>query len=171
MCIRDSHKTNRTALKINFISLVSNHSKKIIISSFFLFIISIYGAFNLGVENSFVNYFKKNTEIYKGMKLIDEELGGTTPLDIILTFNSSDEFFIPIDDEEEGIDDSEFEDEFLDEDIFSSDTSDSWFTEDKIEMISIVHRYLENKNEVGNCLLYTSPSPRDATLSRMPSSA
>ena len=25
--------------------------------------------------------------------------------------------------------------------------------------------------EDGNCLLYTSPSPRDATLSRMPSSA
>jgi predicted RND superfamily exporter protein len=147
--VNTDHKTNRTALKINFISLVSNHSKKIIISSFFLFIISIYGAFNLGVENSFVNYFKKNTEIYKGMKLIDEELGGTTPLDIILTFNSSDELFISIDDEEEGIDDSEFEDEFLDEDIFSSDTSDIWFTEDKIEMISIVHRYLENKNEVG----------------------
>ena len=147
--VNTDHKTNRAALKINFISLVSNHSKKIIISSFFLFIISIYGAFNLGVENSFVNYFKKNTEIYKGMKLIDEELGGTTPLDIILTFNSSDELFISIDDEEEGIDDSEFEDEFLDEDIFSSDTSDIWFTEDKIEMISIVHRYLENKNEVG----------------------
>ncbi|MDA7544104.1 MMPL family transporter, partial [Alphaproteobacteria bacterium] len=147
--VNTDHKTNRTALKINFISLVSNHSKKIIILSFFLFIISIYGAFNLGVENSFVNYFKKNTEIYKGMKLIDEELGGTTPLDIILTFNSSDEFFISIDDEEEGNDDSEFEDEFLDEDIFSSDTSDIWFTEDKIEMISIVHRYLENKNEVG----------------------
>ena len=148
--VNTDHKTNRTTLKINFISLVSNHSKKIIISSFFLFIISIYGAFNLGVENSFVNYFKKNTEIYKGMKLIDEELGGTTPLDIILTFNSSDELFISIDDEEEGIDDSEFENEFLDEDIFSSsDTSDIWFTEDKIEMISIVHRYLENKNEVG----------------------
>ena len=83
------------------------------------------------------------------MKLIDEELGGTTPLDIILTFNYSDELFISIDDEEEDIDDSEFEDEFLDEDIFSSDTSDIWFTEDKIEMISIVHRYLESKNEVG----------------------
>ena len=26
-------------------------------------------------------------------------------------------------------------------------------------------------NEAGSCLLYTSPSPRDATLSRMPSSA
>ena len=29
----------------------------------------------------------------------------------------------------------------------------------------------EGANEVWNCLLYTSPSPRDATLSRMPSSA
>ena len=47
----------------------------------------------LGVENSFVNYFKKNTEIYKGMKLIDDELGGTTPLDIILTFNQNEKIF------------------------------------------------------------------------------
>ncbi|MDB4860899.1 MMPL family transporter, partial [Alphaproteobacteria bacterium] len=147
--VNTNHKTNKSFLKINFISLVSNHSKKIVVLSFLLFIISIYGALNLGVENSFVNYFKKNTEIYKGMKLIDEELGGTTPLDIILTFNSSDELFISIDDEEESIDDSEFDGEFLDEDIFSSDTSDIWFTEDKIEMISIIHHYLENKNEVG----------------------
>ena len=28
-----------------------------------------------------------------------------------------------------------------------------------------------DKNEYKSCLLYTSPSPRDATLSRMPSSA
>ena len=42
-----------------------SHSKKIFVSSFFLFIMSIYGGINLGVENSFVNYFKKNTEIYK----------------------------------------------------------------------------------------------------------
>ena len=30
---------------------------------------------------------------------------------------------------------------------------------------------LVNENQTGGCLLYTSPSPRDATLSRMPSSA
>ena len=29
----------------------------------------------------------------------------------------------------------------------------------------------KNLKEICNCLLYTSPSPRDATLSRMPSSA
>ena len=111
--VNTNHKTNRAVLKINFISLVSDHFKKIIVSSFFLFIISIYGILNLGVENSFVNYFKKNTEIYKGMKLIDEELGGTTPLDIILTFNSNDELFISIDDDEEIIDDSEFDDDIF----------------------------------------------------------
>src|SRR5210317_35178 len=144
-----NHKFNKTVLKVNFISLVLNHSNKIIVSSFLLFIITIYGGFNLGVENSFVNYFKKNTEIYRGMKLIDEELGGTTPLDIVLIFNKNDELLISINDEDEIIDDSEFEDDFLDEDIFSSNTSDIWFSENKIEMISIIHRYLENKNEVG----------------------
>ena len=38
------------------------------------------------VENSFINYFNKKTEIYKGMKLIDEKLGGTTPLEVIIKF-------------------------------------------------------------------------------------
>ena len=39
------------------------------------------------MENSFINYFDKETEIYKGMKKIDEELGGTTPLNVILKFH------------------------------------------------------------------------------------
>ena len=47
---------------------------------------SIVGIFKLEVENSFINYFDKETEIYKGMKKIDEKLGGTTPLNIILKF-------------------------------------------------------------------------------------
>ena len=49
-------------------------------------ILSIVGISKLEVENSFINYFDKNTEIYQGMKLIDEELGGTTPLEVILKF-------------------------------------------------------------------------------------
>ena len=35
---------------------------------------------------------------------------------------------------------------------------------DKLGGLGVIHRY-------NSCLLYTSPSPRDATLSRMPSSA
>ena len=44
------------------------------------------GIFKLEVENSFINYFDKETEIYKGMKKIDDDLGGTTPLNVILKF-------------------------------------------------------------------------------------
>ena len=47
---------------------------------------SIFGISKLEVENSFINYFSKKTEIYKGMKLIDDQLGGTTPLEVILKF-------------------------------------------------------------------------------------
>ena len=148
--INSSLKVNKNILKVNFISIVSNHPKKILFISLFLFTGSIVGGFNLGVENSFVNYFKKNTEIYKGMKLIDEELGGTTPLDIILTFNKNDDFFVSIEsDEEEIMDEFELEDDLLDEEIFSINTTENWFSDDKIEMISIVHNYLENKDEIG----------------------
>ena len=38
-----------------------------------------FGISKLEVENSFINYFDKKTEIYKGMKKIDDQLGGTTP--------------------------------------------------------------------------------------------
>ena len=38
------------------------------------------------MENSFINYFDKETEIYKGMKKIDDDLGGTTPLNVIIKF-------------------------------------------------------------------------------------
>ena len=38
------------------------------------------------------------------------------------------------------------------------------------ELLSI-EGYTKGKVSTGDCLLYTSPSPRDATLSRMPSSA
>ena len=48
--------------------------------------LSIFGISKLEVENSFINYFNKKTEIYQGMKLIDEKLGGTTPLEVILKF-------------------------------------------------------------------------------------
>jgi len=144
-------------LKINFLNLTKNHSTKILILTFTLFILSIGGIFNLSVENSFVNYFKKNTEIYKGMRLIDEELGGTTPLDIILTFNEDrQELFIQKNIEEKNQeleddidDDIDIEEDFFENDMFEEDTSNNWFSDEKLEMISIVHNYLDSRNEIG----------------------
>ena len=141
---------NKYILKVNSISFVTNHPKKIVFVSLFLFIISIVGSFKLGVENSFINYFKKNTEIYKGMKLIDEELGGTTPLDIILKFNVNDEFSISVDESNDKIsDDTDLEDDIFDDDIFLEDINNNWFSDEKLEMISIVHNYLESRVEIG----------------------
>ena len=137
-------------LKVNFISFVTKYPKKIMVLSIILFVVSVGGASQLGVENSFVNYFKKNTEIYKGMKLIDEELGGTTPLDIILTFNEDDEFLIESNESGDKTDDDiDLEEDFFNDSIFLENNIDNWFSNEKLEMISIVHEYLESRNEIG----------------------
>ena len=71
----------------NFLSRISLNNKNTIFGvTGVVIILSVIGISKLEVENSFINYFNKNTEIYKGMKLIDEELGGTTPLEVILKF-------------------------------------------------------------------------------------
>ena len=63
-----------------------NYQTSIFIITIVIMGLSIFGVSKLEVENSFINYFSKKTEIYKGMKLIDEQLGGTTPLEVILKF-------------------------------------------------------------------------------------
>lgn len=84
------NSTKESNFKLNTISistyLVENHGRKIILGSILVVIFSLTGTTKLIVENSFINYFKESTQIYKGMKVIDENLGGTTPLDVVLTF-------------------------------------------------------------------------------------
>ncbi len=109
-------------------------------------ILSIIGISKLEVENSFINYFNKNTEIYKGMKLIDEELGGTTPLEVILKFPEMKK-------KEDSIKDDEYDD-WGDEE----ETNDEkyWFTKDKIDKIASVHNYLDSLPQIGKVLSFTS---------------
>ncbi|MDA7831938.1 MMPL family transporter [Candidatus Pelagibacter sp.] len=107
--------------------------------------LSVVGISKLEVENSFINYFNKNTEIYKGMKLIDEKLGGTTPLEIILKFP------------DKVIEESKEDDEFESwDDEGGKDDEKYWFTKDKIEKIQNVHNYLDNLPAVGKVLSFSS---------------
>ena len=130
----------------SFLSSISINRKNLIFSfTGIIIILSIFGISKLEVENSFINYFNKNTEIYKGMKLIDEQLGGTTPLEIILKF--------PKKEEEEKLSEDEFED-WGDEDKENNDKY--WFTKDKIDRITTVHNYLDNLPEVGKVLSFSS---------------
>ncbi len=110
-------------------------------------ILTIFGIFQLRVENSFINYFKSDTEIYQGMKQIDDKLGGTTPLDIILKFEE------PITIIEDDTD--EFGGNLLDDDQ-ESDLSSQWFTRDKINKIKRVHDYLDSLPEIGKVLSLAS---------------
>jgi predicted RND superfamily exporter protein len=109
-------------------------------------ILSLVGTSKLEVENSFINYFNKNTEIYKGMKLIDEELGGTTPLEVILKFPTTEN-------EEASTKDDEFEDWGDEED---ENDEKYWFTKDKIDKIASVHNYLDSLPQVGKVLSFSS---------------
>ena len=142
--LKDTEKSIITSALAAF----AKNSKILIFSSTFLIIVfSIIGIFKLEVENSFINYFNKNTEIYKGMKKIDDELGGTTPLNIILKFPSSLE--------KNNSEDDEF-DEWEEENESEEDKSKYWFTRDKMDKIIKVHDYLESLPEIGKVLSFGS---------------
>ena len=141
---------------INFVNIFYKiYQNKIVVCliTFFSIIISVYGIQKLNVENSFINYFDKDTEIYKGMKKIDQDLGGTTPLEIILKFKdlkndtSNDGFLGEI---------KTKVDNFLGEEQSSSDNEKYWFTRDKVDKIIEVHKYLENRPEIGKVLSFYS---------------
>ena len=130
----------------SFLGKISLNYKKIIfLVSAIVLLLSFYGVSKLKVENSFINYFSKDTEIYKGMKLIDEELGGTTPLEIILKFP-----------DKQKNQKNEEEDDFEDWDDEEQNDEKYWFTKDKIDTISKVHNYLDSLPEVGKVLSFSS---------------
>ena len=140
--------------KIAYIAFT--YKKTILFSTVLVMIFSITGAMKLRVENSFIDYFKKDTQIYQGMKLIDQKLGGTTPLDVVITFkDNSDEFkSINIEKTLENEDDFDedldsFEDEFETSD---EDKVQYWFTKNKMDKIKLVHNYLDSLEPIGKVL-------------------
>jgi len=145
----DSINQNEEKSKIT--NALSNFSKKntylIFGTSIIIIFLSIYGISKLEVENSFINYFDQKTEIYKGMKKIDDKLGGTTPLDIILKFPKNE-----IKEEK----DDEFSEWEEDNENATEDISKYWFTRNKIDKILKVHDYLDSLPEIGKVLSFGS---------------
>ena len=138
-------KEDKDSRITSFFSKISLNNQKTIFSVTILAILlSLIGISRLEVENSFINYFSKKTEIYQGMKLIDEKLGGTTPLEVILKFPKKD------------ISKEANDDEFDDWDDDNQDDEKYWFTKDKIDTISSVHNYLDGLPQVGKVLSFSS---------------
>jgi len=141
--VKDSEKSKITSTLSTF---AKGNTKLIFSSAILVIILSIYGISKLEVENSFINYFDEETEIYKGMKKIDDDLGGTTTLDVIIKFPTKKKVSSETDD-----DFSEWE-----ESEEAEDKSTYWFTRNKIDKILKVHDYLDSLPEIGKVLSFGS---------------
>tara|TARA_B110001454_G_scaffold217371_1_gene242553 strand:- start:743 stop:2464 length:1722 start_codon:yes stop_codon:yes gene_type:complete len=138
------YKDEENSKITSFLSRVAQkNTKTIFTSAFLVIIISIVGISKLEVENSFINYFDKKTEIYKGMKLIDDKLGGTTPLNVIIKFPEQEKT-------------EKKDDDFDDWDDDDADNSKYWFTRHKIDTITSVHDYLDSLDAVGKVISFAS---------------
>ena len=125
-------------------SLVVRSKNIILLVSLLGFIFALVGINKLSVENKFIDYFKPTTEIYQGLSLIDQKLGGTAPLDIIISAPES----------ELGTND-EFEEDF---DDFGIETEEYgyWFNSQNLAYLEDIHDYLESRPEIGKVLSVSS---------------
>ena len=136
------YKVTRSLLRF------SQNNKTFISSSFLLIFITLcFGISKLQVENRFIDYFDKNTEIYKGMYEIDSKLGGTATLDIIIS------------QPEDNFESIEIEDEFFEDDLFEDETSTGagyWWNIYSLQKLEDIHDYLDSIPEIGKVLSVAS---------------
>ena len=143
------HKKRHSLTSI-LAGLTEAHGTIILIAGSVIMIISLFGISRLAVENSFIDYFKETTEIYQGMKVIDQKLGGTTPLDVIIELDDDAPSAATETVESAVYQNNEF-DEF-DEFEEAEDNGKYWFTSEKMAKVKRIHDYLDTLPEIGKVL-------------------
>lgn len=109
-----------------------------------LLVLAVVGINRVSLDNRFAEYFDDDTEIFQGMRYIDQNLGGTIPFDVVLSY-------------------APYEDEggFGDEDDFFSDDAEEyperyWYTRSMLDRLETVHRYVDAQPQVGKVLSLTA---------------
>ncbi len=153
-------KPIRFSPHIDFTGIITRHcahwveyrSKLTLVIFTVLVIISLIGISKLTVENRFIDYFKPTTEIYQGMRLIDQKLGGTTPLDVIIDADPA--FLKQKAQEQAALKDDPFADDFFDEEKPEEGLSGSsyWYNSYQIENLKNIQNYLDGLPETGKVL-------------------
>ena len=123
----------------------NRHRKSILYGSLFIAVVSAIGISKLEVENRFIDHFKSNTEIYRGMEVIDQQLGGTTPLDIVM--DPDQKYFDYLKEAKAKSAEDALADPFADEAEKVEDNY--WFNSNMLDRVEKIHDYLESLPEVG----------------------
>jgi predicted RND superfamily exporter protein len=100
----------------------------------------------LNVGNRIVEYFRADTEIRQGLEFIDQNLGGTIPMDVIVSF--------PPYQEADAVEDDPFAGSF---DPFAEEEPDSypqrfWFTPEKLAIVDQLQTFIESRSETGKSI-------------------
>ncbi len=167
---------NNGVFTLRFAAIAEKFGNWIVVIALLLFAVAIAGITQLKVENRFIDYFDQSTEIYQGMELIDSQLGGTIPLDIILmpsalvdeedaySDDEDDEFADDFSDSfgvDEGLVDDEFDDEFAEDfsDDFdgaalasNSELQPAWFTRSALSRVEVLHDHLDSLPQTGKVI-------------------
>ena len=134
--------------------LVRRRPVAIVVLSAVLGVIGLAGSLQLSIENRFIDYFKESTEIHQGMRLIDEKLGGTTPLDVLVDAPPEPPAEAP-----------EEEDEYVDEFAFLDDpeqdagiaSSSYWMNTGRLPEVRRIHDYLDSLEATGKVMSIATP--------------
>lgn len=134
---------NQTSLAITAALARSTDAlgNKVLWIALLLMVLGVIGLSRLKVENSFIDYFREDTEIFKGMTLFDEKLGGTLSFDVVVNLPEAEK-----DDFDDGFDDG-----------FEEEPNEAyWFTGDKMDEVKRIHDYLDNNPQTGKVLSFGS---------------
>jgi len=137
---------DESVFTLRFAHITENYGGIILALAALILLFSVSGVTQLKVENRFIDYFDESTEIYRGMELVDSELGGTIPLEVVV-------YPAQKDNTDQYKDDSfdEFDDEFGDD--FGSESEISpWFTVSGLNELERIHRYIDSLAETGKVL-------------------
>lgn len=132
----------RPILTKAFCEISTRFSPLVLLVAALLLVPVVVGITRLSLDNSFIDYFRDDTAVHAGLKYIDNNLGGTTPFDIIIKFAAY---------EPTSLSDDDFFDE--EEDSFPERY---WFTPDKIETVRKLHVYADSLPHTGKVLSISS---------------
>ena len=145
-----ARRNSNFSLTSFFARFTEAHGLMIMVFGAIALVISAIGISRLEVENSFIDYFKDTTEIHQGMLVIDQNLGGTTPLDVIVELDETQALPQKIAPEAD-MQHYDVFDEFEEFDA-TQDEEKYWFTSERMAQVKRIHDYLDGLPETGKVL-------------------